>query len=133
RTLAKTELPLGRGFVVKSGRTAMIQVATPYEDDDQIAPALDTWVTAIQQRYPTQKATWLARPPSADGASKPPTAGATSHKSSSMATDGFDVEALKQHLASRNILSADILKSMSADKILETAQGLMDLSPFRKS
>ena len=72
------ELPIGRGFIVKSGQPTMIQVATPYigkgiptttsefEDDQaQVAQALDWWVEKIKAKYPDQQATWSA---AADGA-----------------------------------------------------------------
>ena len=53
---AATELPPGRGFIVKSGRTAMIQVATP-QNETNIEQSLDTWVEQIGERYPS-RAQW---------------------------------------------------------------------------
>jgi type VII secretion EssC-like protein len=50
------ELPPGRGFIVKSGRTSMIQVATP-QNDANIEQSLDNWVEAICARYET-RARW---------------------------------------------------------------------------
>jgi DNA segregation ATPase FtsK/SpoIIIE-like protein len=67
------ELPIGRGFIVKSGQATMIQVATPYlgkgiplpketgeDDEEPIAQALDHWVEKIKAKYPGQKAAWAA-------------------------------------------------------------------------
>jgi hypothetical protein len=58
RSLAQAELPPGRGFVVRSGRTYMLQIATPYEDDENQEAILDRWVKQIRDRYPGQKAIW---------------------------------------------------------------------------
>ena len=63
------ELPVGRGFIVKSGVPTMIQTATPYEgmgvalsggeeDEEMMALALDAWVTKIREMYPDQRAEW---------------------------------------------------------------------------
>jgi hypothetical protein len=65
------ELPVGRGYIVKSGQPTMIQVATPYEgnglakvigdsDDEQerMALALDYWVENVMSKYPDQQAQW---------------------------------------------------------------------------
>jgi hypothetical protein len=53
---AAAELPPGRGFIVKSGRTSMIQVATP-QNEANIEQSLDAWVSEIIERYP-QAAQW---------------------------------------------------------------------------
>ena len=58
RSLAQAELPLGRGFVVRSGRTFMLQIATPYEDEENQEDILDNWIETVQTRYPGQKAVW---------------------------------------------------------------------------
>ena len=65
-------LPVGRGFLAKSGEVALIQIATPYqeqetmlidnnadENDRMITGALDQWVQEIQARWQRQpKALW---------------------------------------------------------------------------
>jgi len=58
RSLAQAELPMGRGFLVRSGRTFMLQIATPYEDDERQAPILDRWVTEIKERHPGPATSW---------------------------------------------------------------------------
>jgi hypothetical protein len=69
RSLAQAELPPGRGFVVRSGRTFMLQIATPYEDDVRInhirrqADSLDRWVLEIRDRYRGQEISWWRPPP----------------------------------------------------------------------
>ncbi|NNJ09788.1 AAA family ATPase [Chloroflexales bacterium ZM16-3] len=55
------ELPLGRGYIVKSGQTNLVQVATPYlidplaDEDQQIADTMDTWVAQIAGRHPPRE------------------------------------------------------------------------------
>lgn len=72
-------LPLGRGYLVKSGQPVLIQVASPYENmvnsadlspwsrgDDQareaerVVRALDAWVQRIAARYGGVKAGWTS-------------------------------------------------------------------------
>jgi hypothetical protein len=75
------ELPNGRGYVVRSGQTTLIQVATPYdgmgivvddvEDPDEQeelrnARALDKWIAQIRAQYPDEQAEWVS---GADGVS----------------------------------------------------------------
>jgi DNA segregation ATPase FtsK/SpoIIIE-like protein len=65
------ELPVGRGYIVKSGQTTMIQIASPCEtpsasllnsdaldDEERMADALDGWVEQICAQYPDQQAAW---------------------------------------------------------------------------
>ncbi len=60
RALADAELPMGRAFTVRSGITSMLQLATPYANDDDIEGSLDTWVRLIKERHPQDKVQWLA-------------------------------------------------------------------------
>jgi DNA segregation ATPase FtsK/SpoIIIE-like protein len=62
RSLAQAELPPGRAFVVRSGRTFMVQIATPYEDDQRQAERLDQWTQEIRELYPGQQASWWQPP-----------------------------------------------------------------------
>ena len=59
RSLADVELPMGRAFTVRSGVTAMFQIATPYPNDENIEGSIDSWVISIKQRYPQEKSQWL--------------------------------------------------------------------------
>ncbi len=65
RALSEVELPAGRAFIVKSGRTSMVQVATPYTGDDAIESSLDEWVSRILRQYPVAKNTWSSAPQAA--------------------------------------------------------------------
>jgi len=58
RSLTQAELPMGRGFLVRSGRTSLLQIATPYEDDEQQALILDRWVAEIRERHQEADASW---------------------------------------------------------------------------
>lgn len=58
RSLKEANLPLGRGFVVKSGRTSMVQFATPALEVERLEADLDTWVKDIADHYKGQKAVW---------------------------------------------------------------------------
>ncbi|HEX9371600.1 MAG TPA: FtsK/SpoIIIE domain-containing protein, partial [Roseiflexaceae bacterium] len=72
--LRNKELPIGRGFVVKSGQATMIQVASPYDevsgadaggagdDDEKRARTLDGWIESIGARYAGIRAAWSAAP-----------------------------------------------------------------------
>jgi S-DNA-T family DNA segregation ATPase FtsK/SpoIIIE len=65
------ELPLGRGYNVKSGQTSLLQVAAPHhglgigvsegqpeDEEERLDRALDDWVERIRAKYPDQHATW---------------------------------------------------------------------------
>ena len=78
RALASAELPVGRGFAVKSGRTLMVQFATPVEDDDEPEVDLDNWIEAIVKRYPGERNTWQYAPPVDESEAAPADAVATS-------------------------------------------------------
>jgi len=65
RSLADAELPMGRAFIVRSGITSMLQLATPYSNEDDMEGSLDIWVRRIQALYPGKQAKWLG--PAADG------------------------------------------------------------------
>jgi hypothetical protein len=62
RSLAEAELPIGRGFMIKSGRTTMLQAATPYSSDDNVEGSLDTWVEQILKAYPGPQPEWIYKP-----------------------------------------------------------------------
>jgi hypothetical protein len=103
RSLADAELPLGRGFMVKSGRTSMLQIATPYASEDNIEASLDTWLAQVRSRYP-KRAGWL-RPTGGENAPSGPT---------------YDVEGLKAALKAKGLGEA-LLASMSLDTLLSSA------------
>lgn len=58
RALLRDELPVGRGFVIKSGRTFMVQFAAPGQELDSLERAMDEQVEQIIAHYPSQAAVW---------------------------------------------------------------------------
>ena len=80
------ELNVGRGYLVKAGQGAQIQVAAPYppvaagatdnDDDSQRIASLDRRVQSLSQRYAGRRATWAA---SAGAAPAAPTAPGEAH------------------------------------------------------
>jgi hypothetical protein len=84
--LGDRELPVGRGYLVRSGQPSLIQVANPYtgfanggspaadmEDEECLAQALDAWIALVEERFPSQKASLGGQPAptGAGGASTP--------------------------------------------------------------
>lgn len=64
------DLAVGRGYAVRSGQPAMLQIASPYEggplpaesnveEEDRIPVALDTWVEFLLGRHPWPKRAWI--------------------------------------------------------------------------
>jgi S-DNA-T family DNA segregation ATPase FtsK/SpoIIIE len=51
-----TELPPGRGYMVKSGRSGLIQVATP-QNENNVEASLDAWVEEIVDKFP-ERSQW---------------------------------------------------------------------------
>jgi S-DNA-T family DNA segregation ATPase FtsK/SpoIIIE len=103
RSLADAELPIGRGFIVKSGRTFMLQIATPYASDDNIEISLDTWLEQIRARYP-KRVEWM-RPPAA---------------ASAPAGSAYDLDGLKAALKGKG-LSDSLLAAMNLETLLSSA------------
>jgi len=57
--LMKGEYPAGRGFIVKSVRVALSQIAVPYDElDDEVENVVDEWVRAIQVEHWPKEAQW---------------------------------------------------------------------------
>lgn len=50
-----------RAFIVRSGITSMLQLATPYANDEDIEGSLDLWVNRIKDIYPQGNVQWLAQ------------------------------------------------------------------------
>jgi hypothetical protein len=55
----KGEYPAGRGFLIKSVRAWLTQVALPYDEvSEKVEEALDGWVDRIQKRSGPRRAAW---------------------------------------------------------------------------
>lgn len=63
RGLADLEPPAGRAFAVKAGRTSMLQIATPYQNLDEMPDVLDQLTAEISKRHAKfPAATWHPLP-----------------------------------------------------------------------
>jgi type VII secretion protein EccCb len=125
RSLADVELPMGRGFIVRTGITAMCQLATPYSNDEDVEGSLDSWVTRIQSRYSGLKAKWLRVPPPAEEANPDEGTEGASKPSSTAAVDTkkYDLPAIKKKLI-ENGMPESLLEMLSPADLIENAKGL---------
>lgn len=107
RSLAEAELPMGRAFVVKSGRTFMVQVATPYLTDDAVEESLDEWVTRIGEKWPLEngKVEWSRKAMADDSAER----------------EVAELERIKTHLREVGV-SDDLMDPMSPEDLRNMAQ-----------
>lgn len=130
RSVAIAEMPLGRGFIVKSGRTSMLQVATPYDQEDDVEASLDSWVERIQKLYPNQKATWLRLPDTTSNGQPSTTivASESSHPLEPVRPEAnghpVNLEALRRWLGTWG-LTPDIVGEQSVAQMVETVQGML--------
>ena len=124
RALADAELPMGRNFIVRSGITSMLQVATPYANDDDIEGSLDTWVRRIQARYPQPKVRWLAE---LAQAAPPQPSGAAPAAPAAPEPPKYNIAEIKKKLAAKG-LPDELLAMMNDGDILQNAgaMGLLD-------
>ncbi|MBI9044784.1 MAG: hypothetical protein JEZ06_09880 [Anaerolineaceae bacterium] len=111
RSLASVELPMGRGFMIKSGRTHMVQIATPYSSDDEIEESMDQWIERLlKQNKKFEKLVW-SRPPEEESEN------GNNEKTVDDATMKTYKEALKEHG-----ISDEIMTTMSEEDILNMAK-----------
>ena len=125
RSLAEAELPMGRAFTVRSGITNMLQLATPYANDDDTEGSLDLWVRRIQGLYPNVKAQWLTTGP--DGQNKAGKGGGETAGPPKPDVSKYNVAELKKKLVEAG-MPEDMLALFSDADIVENARsmGLLD-------
>lgn len=126
RALADAELPMGRAFTVRSGITNMLQLATPYANDDDIEGSLDAWVRRIKQAHPQEKAKWLtiSSPTQGNGENIPTAQPETANaEPGSMDVSKYNIPELKEKLKESG-LPEEMLALMTDLNILETARGM---------
>ncbi|NSW52362.1 MAG: hypothetical protein HPY85_07650 [Anaerolineae bacterium] len=123
RSLADSELPQGRGFTVQSGITKMLQIATPYANDEDVEGSMDSWVRKIQKRHPVDRAQWMRPaeeiPGETSGEEKPAVAVLTSSRNMAK----YDLPAIKKALL-ENGFPEEMLAILSDSDIVETAIGM---------
>ena len=148
RSLREGELPLGRGFLVKSGKTQMVQIATPYAQDESIEVSMDRWVEKIQSLYAGQKAKWIPMPAEAtpadgnsgkqvtstsptaadNGSSRPPAPAGNAAAIASAGVGGIsaeEIESLRTQLVQmyeKVGLPGDMVKDLPPSGIVEMAR-----------
>jgi DNA segregation ATPase FtsK/SpoIIIE, S-DNA-T family len=132
RSLADTELPMGRAFIVRSGITNMLQLATPYANDDDTEGSLDTWVRRIKTRHPVPNVTWLRQPGEGGGNGKTnlqdePTAVINAVKAAGPDLSKYDIPDLKKKLVEFG-LPEDMIGLFSDSDVVENARQMGLLS-----
>jgi type VII secretion protein EccCb len=144
RSMAEVELPMGRGFLVRSGITSMLQIACPYDSNDDMESELDGWVERIRARHPGPRAQWLERPeppppakvetpePSPQPSAEETEAGEvyllTPILSDEEAEAQFDIPQLRQLLL-ENMLAEDVVTALTPSDVVNYAR-TMNLLPF---
>ncbi len=125
RALADAELPMGRAFIVRSSITSMLQLATPYSNDDDIEGSLDIWVRRIIERYPQNKVQWLAASDPDGKLKENKTTGNSSPTAAAKGPDlsKYDIPALKSKIVSAGI-PEEMLAMYSDSDVVENARAL---------
>lgn len=127
RSLANTELPMGRAFTVRSGITKMLQIATPYVNDEDTEGSMDMWIKRIQKKHPGKKVEWLhPYVPEEEGTEEEGSDDRTavaSASSSGRDVSKYNIKKIKKLLAD-NGMPEDITSMMSDEDIIETAIGM---------
>jgi type VII secretion protein EccCb len=144
RSLAEVELPMGRAFIVRTGITSMLQLATPYANDEDIEGALDGWVRRIKERYPQNNVEWLRQTPGGSAPAEGDKPKAKKGKAQSESTQAaastsqpdlskYNIAALKKKLV-ENGLPENLLALLSDNDVVEQARtmGLIDKKEDRK-
>ncbi|MCB2179505.1 hypothetical protein KQH54_00115 [bacterium] len=123
RSLADSELPMGRAFTVRSGITNMLQLATPYANEEEVESSLDRWVEMILDKYPNSKAAWMN--PGADQAgSSEASSGVSGDAPASAAEDDlsqYDMESVKEALVESG-MPEDLVGLMAPADMVATAK-----------
>ncbi len=147
RNLNEVEMPMGRSFIVRSGVTSMLQIATPYSSDDDLEGSVDHWVERITKQYSGKKAKWLRVPKTkkekkkADKGSESDEINENNESAETIESGGsveanitprvdeseYDIEDVKKRLTEAG-MDQEMLKILSNVDLIETAKtlGLFD-------
>ena len=134
RSLADVELPMGRSFIVRSGITSMLQIATPYTSDEEAEASMDNWIKSIVNKYPDTKSKWLRVPQEKTKEDTQPSQTdqiSTFQRSTPMATSTVDLskynmEEVKQKLIESG-MTEDMLAVLSPGDLVESYNALQSL------
>ncbi len=131
RSLADAELPMGRAFIIRSGITNMVQLATPYANEEDIEGSLDAWVRRIKERHPGAGALWV----SGQGAEEKPKKKGKKEAEAAPVPKGpdvskYDIKVIKEKLIEAG-LPEEMLNMFSDADAVENARsmGLLDEKP----
>jgi hypothetical protein len=128
RHLSEKDLPLGRAFRIRSSRTEMLQIASPYAADDNPDEGrnIDQWVEYIQKRCPGQRAAWLEGelPPVPESPARPLPAPAAPAKP----IRSYDYADLRKKLKEK-FVSQEMLDAMPDNDVEMNARALGILPP----
>lgn len=129
RSLADVDLPMGRGFLIRSGITNMLQIATPYANDEDIEGSLDQWVKRIRSKYPQPGVQWIRKGTGGKGKKKesagPEISDAKAKEEAELAK--YDIADLRKKIIEFG-MSESTVKLFSNRDIVENAKalGLLD-------
>jgi len=127
RSLNDVELPMGRSFIVRSGVTSMLQIATPHTSDEDMEGSIDHWVSIISKKYPKKQAKWI-RVPKPKKAKKEEKNNESNEEFVSPALpkvdlSKYDIKEIKKMLKEAG-MDDDMLKILSDVDMVETAKTL---------
>lgn len=122
RSLAEVDLPMGRAFIVRSGITSMLQLATPYANDEDAEGSLDTWVDRIRARYPQENVQWLQ--PTAGGSNTTATEKSKSKKEEPVPVVPVADSASQPDLSAYNV--AELKKKLIENEYAKLAVSMTD-------
>jgi DNA segregation ATPase FtsK/SpoIIIE-like protein len=122
RSLADVELPQGRAFTVRSGITSMLQLATPYADDEDPEGSLDRWVRLVQARYPQSMVKWSTKA-SNDGSPKAGSGMGGKAGPVEAPSSQYDIPALRKKLIEKG-MTESLLDLLSPDDIVKNARNM---------
>ncbi|MEP7288357.1 MAG: FtsK/SpoIIIE domain-containing protein [Chloroflexota bacterium] len=136
RSFVDMKMPLGRGFIVESGRVSVVQVASVYEKD--MVQELDAWVGEILS-WQLPPADWLALPEdteelalepvgqpattaSGNGANHTQSVTATTTAPVAVAASQEAIKKIREALAADMSVPVEALTSITDEGIIEMAQ-----------
>jgi DNA segregation ATPase FtsK/SpoIIIE-like protein len=130
RSLNDVELPMGRSFIVRSGITSMLQIATPHASEDDMEGSIDQWVSKIVKQHKGKQAKWLRIPQPKDAKKEEVSENSYAGVSSSISSTDeslYDIEDVKQKLRDAG-MDDEFMNMLSKSDMIETAKtlGLFD-------
>ena len=134
RSLAEVELPMGRSFIVRSGITSMLQIATPYTSDEEAEASMDQWIKTIIKKYPGNKAKWLRIPQEKSVKDSAPTETdqfstpqqSTTATTSTVDLSKYDMKEVKEKLIESG-LTEEMLAALSPVDLVESYKALQGI------